>query len=113
MFQVAAEMSRSKAAKLLIDMGAPAGVYDIKGEVALSLLILKMPDVALVALDQFHSEDMINRKEYYFLNYLEGPRLLEDKVSAFFSTINLRIASLRQHDQQRTRTTLKSLYSKC
>ncbi len=73
-------MSRSKAAKLLIDMGAPAGVYDIKGEVALSLLILKMPDVALVALDQFHSEDMINRKEYYFLNYLEGPRLLEDKV---------------------------------
>ena len=74
-------MSRSKAAKLLIDMGAPAGVYDIKGEVALSLLILKMPDVALVALDQFHSEDMINRKEYYFLNYLEGPRLLEDKVS--------------------------------
>lgn len=74
-------MSRSKAAKLLIDMGAPAGVYDIKGEVALSLLILKMPDVALIALDQFHSEDMINRKEYYFLNYLEGPRLLEDKKS--------------------------------
>lgn len=74
-------MTRSKAAKLLIDMGAPAGVYDIKGEVALSLLILKMPDVALIALDQFHSEDMINRKEYYFLNYLEGPRLLEDKNS--------------------------------
>ena len=68
-------MSRSKAAKLLIDMGAPAGVYDIKGEVALSLLILKMPDVALIALDQFHSEDMINRKEYYFLNYLEGWKL--------------------------------------
>ncbi|XP_046863992.1 transient receptor potential cation channel subfamily V member 6-like [Xenia sp. Carnegie-2017] len=79
--QVAAEMSRSKAAKLLIDMGAPAGVYDMKGEVALSLLILKMPDVALIALDQFHSEDMINRKEYYFLNYLEGQRLSEEANS--------------------------------
>lgn len=86
-------MSRSKAAKLLIDMGAPAGVYDIKGEVALSLLILKMPDVALVALDQFHSEDMINRKEYYFLNYLEGPRLLEDKVYLKYFNMMLRCFS--------------------
>ena len=75
-------MNRSKAAKLLIAEGAPAGVYDNLGNSALSLLIEKIPEVALNAMDQFHSVDMINRKEFYFLNYLEGTKLKEEKTPA-------------------------------
>ena len=80
--QVSAEMNRSKAAKLLIAEGAPAGVYDNLGNSALSLLIEKIPEVALDAMDQFHSVDTINRKEFYFLNYLEGTKLKEQKTPA-------------------------------
>ena len=80
--QVSAEMNRSKAAKLLITEGAPAGVYDNLGNSALSLLIEKIPEVALDAMDQFHSVDTINRKEFYFLNYLEGTKLNEQKTPA-------------------------------
>ena len=75
-------MNRSKAAKLLIGKGAPAGVYDNLGNSALSLLIEKIPEVALDAMDQFHSVDTINRKEFYFLNYLEGTKLKEQKTPA-------------------------------
>ena len=75
-------MNRSKAAKLLIAEGAPAGVYDDLGNSALSLLIEKIPEVALSAMDQFHSVDTINRKEFYFLNYLERTRLKEEKTPA-------------------------------
>ena len=75
-------MNRSKAAKLLISEGAPAGVYDNLGNSALCLLIEKIPEVALKAMDQFHSADTINRKELYFLNYLEGTKLKEKKTPA-------------------------------
>ena len=71
-------MSRTKSARFLVELGTPTGVYDHNGEMTLSLLILKMPEVAILALDQFRSEDMINRKEYIFLNYVEGPRIFED-----------------------------------
>ncbi|XP_028408521.1 uncharacterized protein LOC114531074 [Dendronephthya gigantea] len=80
--QVSAEMNRSKAAKLLVAEGAPAGVYDNLGNSALSLLIEKIPEVALDAMDQFHSVDTINRKEFYFLNYLESTKLKEEKTPA-------------------------------
>ena len=71
-------MSRTKAARFLVELGTPTGVYDNNGEMTLSLLILKMPEVAALALDQFRSQDMINRKEYNFLNYIEGPRIFEN-----------------------------------
>ncbi|CAB3992495.1 transient receptor potential cation channel subfamily A member 1-like [Paramuricea clavata] len=76
--QVAAEMNSFKAAKLLVTAGAPAGVFDEQGNSALSLLIEKIPEVALIALDQFHTTDNINRREFYFLNYLEGAKLKEE-----------------------------------
>ena len=75
-------MSRSKAAKLLIEMGVPASVYDKDGEMALSLLVIKMPDVAMFALNQLHSEDRINHKKYFFLNYLEGTRVVDGRSAA-------------------------------
>ncbi|XP_028395796.1 transient receptor potential cation channel subfamily V member 3-like [Dendronephthya gigantea] len=81
--QVAAEMNRAKSAKLLVQHGAPAGVHDNMGNSALSLLIEKLPDVAIEALDQFHSVSSINRKEFFFLNYLEGNRLQDPKSPAY------------------------------
>jgi hypothetical protein len=75
-------MNRSNAAKLLIKEGAPAGVCDNMGNSALCLLIERIPEVALKAMDQFHSVDTINRKEFYFLNYLEGTKLTEQKTPA-------------------------------
>ncbi|XP_028403236.1 transient receptor potential cation channel subfamily A member 1-like isoform X2 [Dendronephthya gigantea] len=80
--QLAAAMSRSKAARMLIELGIPAGVYDKDGEMAVSLLVIKMPDVAKLALDQFYSEDNITHKRYYFLNYLEGSRVVDGRCSA-------------------------------
>ena len=71
-------MNSFKAAKLLVTEGAPAGVYDDVGNSAISLLIEKIPEVALLALDQLHTTDYINRREYYFLNHLEGAKLKDE-----------------------------------
>ena len=49
----------------------PAFVHDKSGSVVLSLLIRKMPHVALEAMEQMHSKDFTNRKQYFYLNYLE------------------------------------------
>ena len=43
--QLAAELDRSKAAELLLEEGAPAGVYDDSKLAALVLMIEKMPNV--------------------------------------------------------------------
>ena len=79
---MSAQMNRSKAAKHLISEGAPAGVCDDVGNSALSLLIEKIPEVALEALDQFHCSDSITRKNFYFLNYLEASELKEERTPA-------------------------------
>ena len=76
--QVAAEMNSFKAAKLLVTEGAPVGVYDNLGNSALSLLIEKIPEVALMGLDQLRTTNVIQRREYYFLNYLEGAKLKKE-----------------------------------
>ena len=64
-------IDRSETAKLLISLDVPAGVSDENGVTAMSLMIAKMPPVAKEALDQFHSLDRANRKQYYYLNHLE------------------------------------------
>ena len=37
----------------------------------MSMLIRKMPHVTLEAMEQMHSKDFTNRKQYFYLNYLE------------------------------------------
>lgn len=74
----AAELDRSETAKLLIELGAPAGVRDDSGVFAFSLMIAKMPPVAKEAFDQFHLADRANRKQYFFLDYLEPDADQED-----------------------------------
>ncbi|XP_065663254.1 uncharacterized protein LOC100208925 isoform X1 [Hydra vulgaris] len=68
---VAAETGRSQASRFLLEQGAPAGIYDDGGTSLLVLLIEKMPDVAKLALGQFHLVDKALRKQYFYLNYLE------------------------------------------
>ncbi|XP_065646912.1 transient receptor potential cation channel subfamily A member 1 [Hydra vulgaris] len=71
--QLAAELDRSFAAKYLIENGADASVKDSSNMAAMVLLIKKMPNNALLALDQFHSIDRKSRTEHFNLNCLTLP----------------------------------------
>lgn len=71
--QVAAELDRSETAKCLVERSAEANVADDSGMTALVMMISKMPSVAKEALNQFYSTDRANRKQYFYLNYLEPP----------------------------------------
>lgn len=73
-FQVAAELNCAKSATFLIIAGASAAVCDSQGNSVISLLIERLPSVALKALDQFHLKDRINRKQFFYLNCLESHR---------------------------------------
>lgn len=76
--QVAAELDRSETAKFLIDEGVPAGLQDDAGSSVMSFMISKMPPVAKDGLDQLHTTDRGNRKQYFYLNHLE-PYLPNDE----------------------------------
>ena len=45
-------------------------------------MIQKMPLVAREALQQFHSTDRANRKQYFYLNYLETKKPGEERSYA-------------------------------
>jgi len=78
---VAAETARADAARYLIEQGAPAGVYDSSGTTCLSLMIEKMPQIAIEAVEQFHLLDRAFRKHYYYLSYLEpDPKFLAQAI---------------------------------
>lgn len=75
-------MNRANIALLLINEGASIGIFDDEGNSALTLLTEKMPDIAVQALDQLHSTDNLNRKEYFSLNILEGTKINEGRTTA-------------------------------
>eukprot|EP00794_Sanderia_malayensis_P014118 gene14118-15594_t len=68
---IAAEAGRSDACRLLLEYGAPAGVFDDCGTSALCYMIQKMPDVAKEALLQFQETETAQRRRHFYLNYLE------------------------------------------
>ncbi|XP_028400248.1 transient receptor potential cation channel subfamily V member 3-like isoform X2 [Dendronephthya gigantea] len=72
--QVSAEWSRGKVAKILIDEGASSCLLDITGNSALCVLIDRLPNLAVEALNQLHSYDVITMRESYYLQYLEASR---------------------------------------
>ena len=47
------DLGRIEAARYLLETGAPAAVYDKDGNACLSLMVEKMPFIALEALEQF------------------------------------------------------------
>lgn len=71
-------LDRSETAKYLIDQGALAGVQDNAGSSVMTFMISKMPPVAKEALDQFHTTNRGNRRQYFYLNHLE-PYLKNDE----------------------------------
>lgn len=62
---------RIEAARMLLEAGAPAAVYDDEGNSCVTLMVEKMPGIAAEALEQFYTEDRALRKKFYYLNYLE------------------------------------------
>ncbi|KAK5854467.1 hypothetical protein PBY51_015529 [Eleginops maclovinus] len=69
--QLAACMERSAAARLLLDLGAEAGLTDSDGQLCITALIGHMSPVAQLALSQFHVMDRMTRQQYFYLNLLE------------------------------------------
>ncbi|XP_069478241.1 transient receptor potential channel pyrexia-like [Ambystoma mexicanum] len=69
--QLAAELDRSESARLLLNVKADASVHDHTGLSCLTLLVVNMPPVASLALDQFHVKDRASRKQYFHINHLE------------------------------------------
>ncbi|XP_056378709.1 uncharacterized protein LOC130274414 isoform X2 [Hyla sarda] len=68
---LAAELDRSEAARLLLNLKCDASVQDDTGLSCLTMMVVNMPPVAFLALDQFHTKDRANRKQRYYLNHLE------------------------------------------
>ncbi|XP_066927224.1 uncharacterized protein [Clytia hemisphaerica] len=100
---VAAENGRQEAARMLLEAGAPAAVYDDEGTSCLTLMIEKMPMIALEALDQFYSEDRALRKKFYYLNYLEKKLTTEDEEEMELKHMRRteRVKRRKQLDEQR------------
>ena len=102
-FQVAAELNRAKSATFLINAGASAAVCDSQGNSVISLLIERLPSVALKALDQFHLKDRINRKQFFYLNCLEprrkddGPTRAKTPLEVIYCLVENRICSIASH----------------
>ncbi|XP_040210884.1 transient receptor potential cation channel subfamily V member 6-like [Rana temporaria] len=70
---LAAGLDRSEAARLLLNLKCDASVQDDTGLSCLTMMVLNMPPVASLALDQFHAKDRPNRKQHFYLNHVEPP----------------------------------------
>lgn len=85
---IAAEYERRAASSKLIDLGASARVVDFTGLHALSVLISKMPQIALKALDQCVDLDEKNRELKVWLNYMEPDLLVPKDARYGFSLLD-------------------------
>lgn len=72
-------LGRTEAARMLLEAGAPAAVYDDEGNSCVTLMVEKMPGIAAEALEQFYTEDRALRKKFYYLNYLEKKLAKDDE----------------------------------
>uniref|UniRef100_A0A2C9M2V5 Ion transport domain-containing protein n=1 Tax=Biomphalaria glabrata TaxID=6526 RepID=A0A2C9M2V5_BIOGL len=100
---VAAELDRSETTKLLLELNAPGYSSANDGSRAITWMINKMPPVAFEALNQMHSTDRPNRKQYYSLNYLFCEKVTSKNISdhnvSGSSQTSLHVAvGLRQYD---------------
>ncbi|CAH1772535.1 unnamed protein product [Owenia fusiformis] len=96
---LAAELDRSETARQLLELDdpAPAGVEDHSGQAAIVWMITKMGPVAKEALNQFHTTDRANRKQYYHLHRLE-PRKPGIKIDGHPATAMQVLVSLKMFD---------------
>ncbi|KAK7944744.1 hypothetical protein WMY93_000472 [Mugilogobius chulae] len=59
------------AARVLLELGAEAGLTDADGQLCITALICHMSPVADLALSQFHVHDTMSRQQFFHLNLLE------------------------------------------
>lgn len=88
-------MNRRKAAELLIEEGASAAIYDDDGNSALTLLIERIPEVALVALNQLYNVNDLKRLELFSLNKLEAPRIKDGFENAARAPLEVAVHNRR------------------
>lgn len=64
---------------MLLEEGASSHLLDISGNTALTVLIDRLPNLALKALSQLQKTDVITMKEFYYIQFLEQflPQKLE------------------------------------
>ncbi|KAM5158169.1 uncharacterized protein ACMZJ9_009416 [Mantella aurantiaca] len=93
---LAAGLDRSEAARLLLNLKCDASVQDDTGLSCLTMMVLNMPPVAFVALDQFLTKDRPNRKQRFYLNYVE-PQTSDFKETQAKSPLEV-IVQARQLD---------------
>ena len=62
----------TETAQFLLDIGAPAGIYDNEGNSCISYLLEKMPHVAYCALHQFVVTNMSLKQSDMYLKHLEN-----------------------------------------
>lgn len=96
---IAAELDRSETAKFLLELADPATamVEDESGQTAITWMISKMPPVAKLALDQFHTTDRANRKQAFHMHRLE-PRKPDDPRKGFPQSPMQVLVRFRRYD---------------
>ena len=67
---IAAELDRSVTAKYLLEQGANATTKDNFGNMAITIMGSKMPQVCAEALDQLYAYNRSNRNQYFFISKL-------------------------------------------
>ena len=83
---MAAEWTRGNAAEVLLDEGAASCLLDSSGNTALAVLIDRLPNLALEALNQLHATDVITMKEFYYIQFLEQSLPTEEATNLLINT---------------------------
>ena len=103
-------IARADTARFLIEQGAPCGLYDSSGTTCLSLMIEKMPHVAMEAMEQFHIIDRAFRKHFFYLSYLEpDPKFLPEELPEEKSQLRNFQKRKREEKKERKETGQKNL----
>ena len=79
------------------------GVFDDTGMSAICIIVEKMPHIALDALNQFVVNDPAYRKNYFYLNYLEGNPVNWVKANEQFDQYGIPIVSDDKKEEKKKR----------
>ena len=88
---LAAEKGSAETAQFLLDIGAPAGVYDNNGNSALNCLLEKIPSVAYRALEQFRTSKISLKQSHMYLSHLETDTSVKNPKAEKFAKTPLEI----------------------
>lgn len=111
--QLAAEWTRGKAAEVLLDEGAASCLLDSSGNTALTVLIDRLPNLAVEALNQLRVTDVITMKEYFYIQFLEQSLPEEEETATTVLGDPTHVETLeRSPKNDKTTTNVKSTSAK-